>query len=129
MQDRYQSLDPERQDLQHRDDLLRMYRERLSESSGGRNASAAGYLFGTTAASMMYLRQERSGFKFLPLARHKSYQYAQLFFVGYFGFIVGHGLIAGVTSDISHQKYLTSNGSRILKGNAPFERPLAAQER
>ena len=87
-----------------------MYRERLAESSGGQSANLAGYLFGTTAASMMYLRQERHGFKFLPMARHKSYQYAQLFFVGYIGYLLGSGLIAGVTSDLQHQSYLVHNG-------------------
>lgn len=51
-----------------------------------------GYILGTTAASIMYLRAQRSGFTVLPLAKHKTYYYAQIFFVGYLAYKFGSGV-------------------------------------
>lgn len=63
MQEHYVSLNPiHASGTQYQADKIRVYNQRLEESTGGPAAKQVGVLFGLTASLYMFQRQQRFGF-------------------------------------------------------------------
>ena len=68
--------------------------------------------------SFLYMRAQRNGFTMLPLARHKSYQYALIFGAGFFAYKYGQFTVASVTGDMRLQNTLArKNYLNAFSGN------------
>ena len=58
----------------------------------------------------------------MPLARHKTYYYAQILGVGYLAYTFGFTTVSTITGDVAQTRYLKKNQNAIVAGYMPFER-------
>jgi hypothetical protein len=59
----------------------------------------------------------------LPLAKHKTYYYAQILGVGYLAYLFGFTTVSTITGDVAQTRYLKRYQNQIIAGTMPFEKP------